>query len=221
MGRIILREHVGDRTFRDLWSILQRMGNYDDLLYFIGMWEPTRMELLQMLADSGRELNKISKWCTVGRLMGSTIDTLGTVGGLYFPESRYSTFALRTATSFGLLALFSTITEMKISKDIYYDLVTLVHKDQELFAPIQLWYRQTEELERAMKNIFPFDITESIVKEFDGIVNEDIAFNPVRLFSRLLRDIAETDRSQLHNQELIENLVNFTNTPASQELCEW
>lgn len=157
-----------DLAYAKLWKILKETENYNVLLHHMEMWEPARKELLSMLSKCGKELNINSKWCTIGRIMGCSAESLSTILGFQFTESK-SENCLQLATVFGGLSLFMTLAEMKISKDIFYKLMKLLDRDQKLFVPIQKWYQQSEEVEKAMMNVFPFDYTSKIVKEFTDI----------------------------------------------------
>lgn len=214
-------EQNSERNLQKVWQILRRMDNYDILMYHIQMWEPTRLRLLDLMTKSGNYLNKTSKMCTIGRLMGCTMDSLSTLGGLYFSDSKYSSLALGAATSFGALALISTFSDMKISKDTYQDLKELIERDQYLFTPIQKCYQESEELEKAMKAVFPFDFTNSLVKKFIDIAEGKGDFDRVQVFSNLLEAVLRQDETQLQNKGLIWNLINLTNCKSFQELCEW
>lgn len=205
----------------NLWKIISHANNLDRLLYLIRRLEPTRRSLLESLAYQENEMRRVSKLCTIGRLVGSSLDISGTVGGLWMKDSHpgYANLAFRIATSFGLLGFVSTVSEMTTLKNSLDDTIKLIRRDQELLAPIQRWYQQTNELEEAMQVIFPFDVTNNLVTEFGDIGHSEVT--PYRLFATLLRPIAENDFRRLRDETLIRNLINFTLYPASQDWLEW
>ncbi len=91
-------------------------------------------------------------------------------------------------------------------------------RDQQLIEPIKRWYQQCEELEEAMRAIFPFDVHDDQIQKFCSS-GEDV-FSPAKLLSSFL-SIAEQDIERLRDEGLIRNLINFTSNPASQDWYEW
>ena len=186
---------------------------------------------MEALSQCGNELNTISKWCTIGRIIGCSTESVSTIMDFQFTESKAENW-LRMATLFGGLGIFITLAEMKISKDTFYQLVKLLERDQKLFVPIQKWYQQSEEVEKAMMNVFPFDYTSKIVKEFSDIASLDKTFDEVNLLASLFTGVfekkkkkekdAETLTETTSNyKELIQKLVCFISHPASKVICEW
>lgn len=235
-----------DFPYLKLWSILEETENYNVLLHHIKIWEPSREELLKKLSEYASELNKVSKWCTVGRLIGCSTESLSTIVGLQFTESKAESWLVRMATLFGGLGIFITLTEMRISKDAFNNLMELIKRDQKLFAPIQKWYQQSEKVEKAMSNVFPFDFTSKIVKEFEDVVAGKKEFDRVSLLTSLFagllekkkkKEILKKDEENEENAEnleensenceenqrnhiIIQQLVDFMSHPACKELCE-
>lgn len=205
----------------DLWNIIERANNLDSLLYHIRRLEPVRQRLLESLARNEEEIQETYNYTNFGRLLGSAVDIVGTIGGLLMRDSypRYANWAFRAATTFGLLGIASTFSEMNNSKTTLDNLMRQIAFDQEIIAPIQRWYQQTEELELAMQTVFPFDVTSHMVSEFADSRNTEIS--PERLLATLMRSIAEQDIGRLRDEGLIRNLINFSLYPASQDWCEW
>lgn len=204
-----------------LWRIVERLNNLDSILYFIQRLKPVRLELLEYLARNEREIQRMSTFCTLGRLVGSTVDIVSTFSGLFLRDTntRYANLAFRLATSFGFLGLASTLSEMNILKNTLDDLMRLIRRDQELFAPIERWYHQSNELEEAMQDVFPFDVTNHIMAEFGDSRSTENA--QVRLLSALIRSIAEQDLERIRDGGLVQNLINFSLYPASEDWVEW
>lgn len=235
-----------DFPYRKLWSVLEETENYNVLLHRIKIWEPSREELLKKLSEYASELNKVSKWCTVGRIIGCSTESLSTIVGLQFTESKAESWLLRMATLFGGLGIFITLTEMRISKDAFNNLMEFIKRDQKLFAPIQKWYQQSEKVEKAMSNVFPFDFTSKIVKEFSDVVAGKKEFDRVDLLTSLFSGLLEKNKCKEKDKEdaekeenaenveedskncekngknhiIIQQLVDFMSHPACKELCE-
>lgn len=205
----------------NLWNIINNINDFDRLLHLIRQWEPARRHLLESLAKQENEISWSSKLCTIGRLLGSTVDVLGTVVGLSMRDSNpgYANLAFRGATAFGLFGFLSTMSEMSTMKNSLDNLIRQLRRDQELMAPIQRWYQQTSELEEAMQEIFPFDVTNSLVVEFTNIGHAEMS--PFLLLATLLRSIGEHDISRLRDGRLMRNLINFSIYPASLDWLEW
>lgn len=204
-----------------LWNIIERANNLDSLLYLIRRQEPVRQRLLESLARNEKEIQSTYNLTNFGRLVGSAVDIAGTIGGLLLRDSHpdCANWAFRAATTIGLVGLASTFMEMNISKTTLDNLMSQIAFDQEMIAPIQRWYQQTEELELAMQTVFPFDVTSHMVAEFADARNTEIT--PVRLLATLIRSIAEQDIGRLKDVGLMRNLINFSLYPASQDWCEW
>jgi hypothetical protein len=117
------------------------------------------------------------------------------------------------------MGLAFTMSEMNILSDSLEELMSQIRRDQELFAPIQRWYIQTNQLEEAMQDVFPFDVTNQMVADFTGMSNSELT--PVTLLAALLRSVAEQDVGRVRDERLIRNLINFTLYPASQDWIEW
>lgn len=205
----------------DLWNIIERANNLDSLLYHIRRLEPVRQRLLESIERNEEEIQETYNYTNLGRLLGSAVDIAGTIGGLLMTDSfpRYASWAFRSATAFGLLGIVSTFSEMNILKTTLDNLMKQIAFDQEIIAPIQRWYQQTEELESAMQTVFPFDVTSHMVSEFADSWNTEIT--PDRLLAALIRSIADQDIGRLRDEGLIRNLINFSLYPASQDWCEW
>lgn len=238
-----------DFPYQKLWSILEETENYNVLLHHIKIWEPSRKELLKKLSEYASELNKVSKWCTVGRIVGCSTESLSTIVGLQFTESKAESWLVRMATLFGGLSIFITLAEMRISKDAFNNLMEFIKRDQKLFAPIKKWYQQSEKVEKAMSNVFPFDFTSKIVKEFSDVVAGKKEFDRVNLLTSLFAGLLEKNKKKEKHKEdeeneeseenvenpeensknceenqknhiIMQQLVDFMSHPACKELCE-
>lgn len=217
-------EHSGEITqCRDqtIWYMLPNIENYKNLLHHVRIWEPTRQELLDTLVQCRKDLNTISKWSTYGRIIGCAVESACTIGGLYGSQSQYANHALFAATCFGGMGFTMTLGGLKMSMDSFYNLMKAVQRDQKLFAPIQSWYQQSEELEKAMKNEFPFDFTKTLVKAINGIITRDEHFDSVNLLSRILLNIFENHKEKIKDPKFIQSLINSISCPPFKDFCEW
>lgn len=208
------RIEIADQKLR---KILRNTENYQKLLHHVAIWEPTRQKLLVTLAKCSKDLNRISKLCSGGRILGCAIESYCTIKGLCDSNSD----ALQMATCCGALGIAMTLGGLKISYDSFYQLTKFMQLDQHLFAPIQTWYQQNEELEKAMNNVFSFDFTKLLMKEITDIVEKGESFNPVNLLSRLLKSLSEKFKGNVKYSEYIESITSFVSCSPFKDYCEW
>lgn len=205
---------IADQKLR---KILRNTENYTKLLHHVDIWEPTRQKLLVTLAKCIKDLNRISKLCSYGRILGCAVESYCTIKGLCDSKSN----ALQTATYCGALGIAMTLAGAKISYDSFYQLTKLMQLDQHLFAPIQSWYQQNEELENAMNNVFSFDFTKLLMKEITDIVEKRESLNPVNLLSRLLKGLSQKYKDNIKYSEYIEYIISFVSYQPFKDYCEW
>lgn len=212
---------TAENANQTLWKILPNIENCKNLLHHVRIWEPTRRELLDSLAQCRKDLNMISKWTTYARIVGCAVESACTIAGLSDSESNYANLALKMATCFGGVGICTTVVGLKLSLDSFYNLLKIVQRDQNLFAPIKKWYEQSEELERAMKNEFPFDFTKTLVRAINAIIARNENFDSVNLLSRILFSLFEIHKEKIKDPKFIQSLINSLSCPPFKAFCEW
>lgn len=205
---------IADQKLREK---LRNTENYMKLLHHVDIWEPTRLKLLDILAKCSKDLNRISKLCSYGRILGCAVESYCTIKGLCDSKSN----ALQTATFCGALGICITLAGAKISYDSFNQLTKLMLIDQQLFAPINSWFQQNEELENAMNNVFSFDFTKLLMKEITDIVEKRESLNPVNLLSRLLKGLSEKYKGNMKYSQYIEYIISFVSYQPFKDYCEW
>lgn len=185
------------------------------------MWMPRRQALLRKLSECTNDLCKISKLCTIGRMIGCTVESFCTIGGLCYSEDA----ALNTATLFGLLGFFCTIIDTQITKQRLYNIQEIIKIERELFSKIEEWFNEHEEIKTEMNVIFVFDFTKEVEKYMHEVVAGKKYFDPLILVGLILL-VKNTIGKELKNgteqdYNFIQKFKDFVNTKSLQEYCSW
>lgn len=176
---------------------------------------------MRKLSECTNDLCKISKWCTVGRMIGCTVESLCTIGGLCCSEDS----ALNAATLFGLLGFFCTIIDTQITKQRLGNIQEIVKIERELFFKIEEWFNKHEEIKTEMNVVFEFDFTKEVEKYMHEVVEGKKYFDPLILVGLILL-VKNTIGEELKNGkeqdcDFIQKFKDFVNTKSFQEYCSW
>lgn len=208
-------------VLEELWSTIERMENLGSFLSLIRRVKTVRQTLLTSLEQNEKELQRMHKLTNVGRLVGSSVEIAGTIGGLSTMDSYpgFANFAFRAGTMFGLMAFASSLSEIRVSKTTWDKLLKEIEFDQEKFDPIRRWCQQNNDLEIAMNKIFPFDVTNDVVQALAGTTdNENIR---VKLLAASLKFATEMGTASLSDVKWIQSLIDFSSDPATGDFFLW
>lgn len=137
---------------------------YPELVEHFRNWKPCREELVQTSNTYADTIDRNYTVVSSFRILTSVADIFGTIMQFQQSNSSWSKFALENASAFGLMSLF---IEMTLSKQMHIKARKIIKKDQELFQHMKNYFKQTEELDRAVKSFFPYGIDEDLVRQID------------------------------------------------------
>ncbi|GIY09878.1 uncharacterized protein CDAR_412631 [Caerostris darwini] len=146
---------------------------YKKLQRLVSEWKTKREAIIERLTLKSNQLDRNFKLSTIIRLIASSIEVSGTVGGLMFEsESGWAKYALTAASFCGLCGLFSTVVEVDQSKRILDEVSEGIQEDHELLRPIIKLFEETEELDSVVQELFPHGINTGIVRQIQAASEE-------------------------------------------------
>lgn len=207
-----------EAAFERLLEVVNRLSLRSDyLLQTIEAWLPKRQNLVSTIKEDAKTMNIMTKACNTGRLVTAAIDSAGMIiGG---SNGRHAIAALHAASICRMIGFAASAAELFNWKSTLERLMKLIQTDQAAFAPIQAFFYQNNELELALKAIFPFEISRRIVKEFEKVVHDDLSQS--QLLQVILGPLLMEDANRLRDIVLIRNLVALTRCPAATNWCRW
>lgn len=211
------RKSYADSSFQTssgrMREVLQGLSpRYKDrhqvLLNRFAKWKPKREASIRKLSTVINKLDWNFKASTVVRLVSSSVDVSGSVGGLLFQsEDAWVAHALNAATILGLGGLVSTVAEVVLSKRILDEVLGLIEDDQKLFQPISRWFEESKELDAAVQELFPYSIDNTIVQEIQKDADE--VDQNLQIFKAVLLSNARRDSKLFDNKDFLHSLHLF------------
>ncbi|GBM64290.1 hypothetical protein AVEN_189097-1 [Araneus ventricosus] len=132
----------------------------------VAEWKPNREKLIESLSFDIHQLDRNFKWSTIVRILASSVEVSGTVGGLMFrSETGWANHAFNVASFCGLCGLFSTVAEVAQSKRILDEVSKAIENDHRLLLPIVKWFEESKELDSIAQELFPHGIDTDIVRQ--------------------------------------------------------
>lgn len=190
---------VNESKFGNLSKTFKK--KYPELVNHYKNWKPCREELIRILNKSSQNLEKCSTYTSAFRILTSAADILGTTL-LNKGESTFSLpkLLMENASTYGIFAL---VFEKIISKKIHKDVKNAIVKDQDLFENITQWFGQTKELDKAIRNFFPYGIDKELVKKIHA--NADNLKDYHQLFMSILASNVQQDVKLFKDTEFLHN----------------
>ncbi|GFY71386.1 uncharacterized protein TNIN_416871 [Trichonephila inaurata madagascariensis] len=117
-------------------------NKYKILMRHIAEWKPQREEVIEKLSSYIYQLDRNFKYCTIARLLASSVEVSGTVG------------------------------EVDQTKKILDEVSTSIENDHKLLQPVVKWFEKTEELNSIVQELFPHGIDTDIVQQIQAASEE-------------------------------------------------
>lgn len=182
---------------------------YQILLNRVAKWKPKREAAILSLSTFITKLDRNFKASTVIRLVSSSVDVSGSVGGLLFSsEAAWATHALNAASFVGLCGLVSTVAEVEMSKRILDEVSDIIAEDHKLLQPILDWFEESEELDAAVQELFPHGIDKNIILEIQQ--DTEVVDEHLKIFKAVLLSNVRRDNKLLDNKDFLHSLNLFS-----------
>ncbi|PRD23757.1 UNVERIFIED_CONTAM: hypothetical protein NCL1_45549 [Trichonephila clavipes] len=192
-------------------------NKYKILMRHIAEWKPQREEVIEKLSSYIYQLDRNFKYCTIARLLASSVEVSGTVGGLVFrSDNGWGNCALKVASICGLCGLFSTVAEVDQTKKILDEVSTSIENDHKLLQPVVKWFEKTEELNSIVQELFPHGIDTDIVQQIQAASEEQEDY--LKIFKAALMSNVRKENGLLVNPDFLHNLQLFA---SSKVACLW
>ncbi|GIY09874.1 hypothetical protein CDAR_412612 [Caerostris darwini] len=184
---------------------------YKTLQRHVSEWKTNREALIENLTLKSNQLDRNFKLSTIIRLVASSIEVSGTVGGLMFgSESGWAKHAFNVASLCGLCGLFSTVVEVDQSKRILDEVSEGIEEYHKLLRPIIKLFEETEELDSIVQELFPHGINTDIVRQIQAASEEQADY--LKIFKAGLMSNAEKNTQLYENKDFLHCLQLFASS---------
>ncbi|GBM64294.1 hypothetical protein AVEN_189100-1 [Araneus ventricosus] len=191
-------EHLYPR-YNPKYKVLERL---------VAEWKPNREKLIETLSFDTHKLDRNFKWSTIVRILASSVEVSGTVGGLMFrSETGWANHAFNVASFCGLCGLFSTVAEVEQSKRILDEVSEAIENDHRLLLPIVKWFEESEELNSIVQELFPHGIDTDIVRQIQAASAEQEDY--LKIFKADLMSNVRKDNDLFENADFFNSLQLF------------
>lgn len=198
-----------------LRQLIQNKSNYRVLLQKIGLWVPLRQAVITKVAESRSDLSRLSTWCAVGRIIGYTMESLCTFGGLFY----VNTFSLNTATLCGIFGFLCTLIDTHVTKLRLRNLKEIIILERGLFWKVGDWFKMHEEIHVAMNELCSLEFSNDVDNYMKAAVFGNILFDPVLLIAFILLNNSAVKQkfTDKNGYSIIEKLKDFVNENTFKE----
>ncbi|XP_015909247.1 uncharacterized protein [Parasteatoda tepidariorum] len=179
------------------------------LLKRVEDWKLVRIPLIKKIEDYIESLDKNFKLSSIARLVGSTTDVVGSVGGLLM-SSDSAKYAFNIASACGLLGIFATVAEITSSKKILDDVNDSIEEDYKSLDLIVKWFHGNEDLDFAVQDsrIFPYGVDKDIALQVQEASHELEDY--MKVFVSALASNVRKDSDILEDIDFLHGLQMFT-----------
>ncbi|GIY98363.1 uncharacterized protein CEXT_59771 [Caerostris extrusa] len=184
---------------------------YKKLQRLVSEWKTNREAIIEKLTLKSNQLDTNFRISTIIRLVASSIEVSGTVGGLMFgSESGWAKYALHAASFCGLCGLFSTVAEVDQSKRILDEVSEGIQEDHKLLRPIIKLFEETEELDSIVQELFPHGINTDIVRQIQAASEEQADY--LKIFKAGLVSNVRRNTQLYEDEDFLHSLQLFANS---------
>ncbi|XP_015909246.1 uncharacterized protein [Parasteatoda tepidariorum] len=195
------------RILQDLIPLVNE--RYGIFLKRVEDWKELRVPLIEKLDNYIKKLDRNFKWSTFVRLIASTADATGSVGGLLLhPDSSWAKYAFNAASVCGLCGLISTVWEVASSKQLLDEICDSREEDYKLFESVVRWFEENKDLDFAVQDMFPYGIDKDVALQVQEASKELEEY--IKVFESALVSNVKKDAELLENKDFLYSLQLFS-----------
>lgn len=202
-----------ERVIRELEPFLHR--KYKLLEGRVRQWKKQRKPLMENLEKYTSNLNRNCKLCSSVRLLASTVEISGSIGGLLLDsESDLAKYAFGASSACGLFGFLSTFMEMGYAKKALNEISEGRKEDYKLLAEVVKWFEENRELDWVVQDLFPHGIDLDIAMQIQDDSNELEEY--MKVFQTALRSNVMRDNELLKDKDFLYSVKLFSNSDAAR-----